>query len=189
MTLQRSLAVIPREARLVSPRLAILLTDDELVAFSAADPIYRCRRDDREGMRLAGAMLSDLKLAKVAHLATALGVSRETIHRNRKLYVKGGVAALREGPRRPKTPHKLTPPVQIRAQRCLDEGWSVSRAAKEVGLTEGTLRLAIRQGRLRRVVEPRVGRPAREQAPVPVATCSVSQRGARGRRPASTAWR
>ena len=122
MTLQRSLAVIPPDAHVVSSRLAILLTDEELVAFSAADPIYRCRRDDREGMRLAGAMLSDLKLARVTHLSAALGVSRETIYRNRKLYVKGGVEALRDGPRRAKTPHKLTPAVQVRAQRCLDEG-------------------------------------------------------------------
>ncbi len=176
MTLQRSLAVLPPEARIVSARLAILLSDEELVAFSAADPIYRCRRDDREGMRLAGAMLSDLKLAGVTPLAAALGVSRETIHRNRKLYIAGGVAALRNGPRRPKTPHKLTAPVQIRAQRCLDEGWPVSRAAKEVGLTEGALRLAIRQGRLQRRFKARVGRPARDQVPAPETTSSPSQR-------------
>jgi len=176
MTLQRSLAVIPPAARIVSPRLAILLTDEELVAFSASDPIYRCSRDDREGMRLAGAMLSDLKLAGVTALAAALGVSRETIYRNRKLYVEGGVEALREGPRRPKTPHKLTEPVQIRAQRCLDEGWTVSRAAKEVGLTEGALRLAISQGRLQRRFKARAGRPAQDHTPVPVATSSPSQR-------------
>jgi len=176
MTLQRSLAVFPPEARIVSPRLAIVLGDEELVAFSAADPIYRCRRDDREGMRLAGAMLSDLKLAGVTPLAAALGVSRETIHRNRKLYVEGGVAALRNGPRRPKTPYKLTAPVQLRAQRCLDEGWPVSRAAKEVGLTEGALRLAIRQGRLQRRFKACVGRPSRDRAPEPETTSSPSAR-------------
>jgi hypothetical protein len=175
MTLQRSLAVLPPEARIVSPRLAIALDAEELIAFSASDPIYKCRRNDREGMRLAGAMLSDLNLAGVTPLAEALGVSRETIYRNRKLYVEGGVEALRHGPRRPKTPHKLTGAVQMRAQQCLDEGWSVNRTAKEVGLTEGALRLAIRQGRLQRRFKAG-GHSAREQAPVAAATSSPSQR-------------
>lgn len=174
MTLQRSLAVLPPEARIVSPRLAIALDEEELIAFSASDPIYKCRRNDREGMRLAGAMLSDLKLAGVTALAEALGVSRETIYRNRKRYVEGGVEALRHGPRRPKTPHKLTGAVQVRAQQCLDEGWSVNRTAKEVGLTEGALRLAIRQERLQRRFKAGGGRS--EQAPVAEATSSPSRR-------------
>ena len=177
MTLQRSLGVIPPEARIVSPRLAILLDDEQLVAFSASDAIYQCRRDDREGMRLAGAMFSGLGLANVTALARALGVSRETIHRNRRLYVAGGAEALLNAPRRPKTPHKLTGAVQLRAQQCLDEGWSVNRTAKEIGLTEGALRRAIRQRRLQRRFKARRGRPARDQAPVPEEeTSSPSQR-------------
>ena len=175
MTLQRSLGVIPPEARIVSPRLAILLDDEQLVAFSASDAIYQCRRDDREGMRLAGAMFSALGLANVTALARALGVSRETIHRNRRLYVAGGAEALLNAPRRPKTPHKLTGAVQLRAQQCLDEGWSVNRTAQEVGLTEGALRRAIRQGRLHRRFKARVGRPARDHMPV-LETTSSSQR-------------
>ena len=176
MTLQRSLDVLPPEAHIVSPRLAILLDDEELTAFSAADPIYKCRRDDREGIRLAGAMFSSLGLASVTALAKALGVSRETIHRNRRLYVEGSAESLLNAPRRPKTPHKLTGAVQVRAQQCLDEGWSVNRTAKEVGLTEGALRLAIRQGRLQRRVKARAGRPACDPAPVPEETASPSQR-------------
>ena len=176
MTLQRSLGVIPPEARIVSPRLAILLDDEQLVAFSASDAIYQCRRDDREGMRLAGAMFSGLGLANVTALARALGVSRETIHRNRRLYVAGGAEALLNAPRRPKTPHKLTGAVQLRAQQCLDEGWSVNRTAQEVDLTEGALRRAIRQRRLHRRFKARVGRPARDHMPVPETTSSPSQR-------------
>ena len=121
-------------------------------------------------------MLSDLGLASVQALAKALGVSRETIYRNRRLYAEGGVEALRNGPRRPKTPHKLTEPVRLRAQRCLDEGRSVNQTAKEIGLTEGGLRLAIRQGRLQRRFKARVGRPPRGRAPEPEGVSSPSQR-------------
>lgn len=163
MAFQLSLAVPPPIARIVSPRLAILLDDQQLVAYNCADPIYVCRRDDADGIRLAAGMFSYLKLAGVQALAEALGMSRETVRRNRKLFAKGGEEAVRSLPRGPKGSHKLTGTVLSRAQRHLDRGWPVRRAAKEVGLSEGTLRRAIRQGRLRRMVEPRVGRPPRDR--------------------------
>jgi hypothetical protein len=176
MALQRSLAVVPPDAHVVSSRLAVLIDDEKLVAFSAADPIYTCRVDDHDGMRLAAGMLSRLKLAPDTALAKALGMSRETVRRNRNLLSAGGVEAVRCLPRGPKGPHKLTETVRVRAQRGLDQGWPVRRVAREVGLTEGALRGALRQGRLRRVVEARVGRPARDQAPVPETTSSPSRR-------------
>jgi len=164
MALQQTLAVLPPGARIVSPHLAIFLDDENMVAFSAADAIYTCRLDDRDGMRLAAGMLSRLKLAPDTALAEALGVSRETVRRNRQLLVEGGVEAIRSLPRGPKGPHKLTEAVRVRAQRCLDQGWPVRRAAREVGLTEGALRRALREGRLRRVVPARAGRPLRDPA-------------------------
>ena len=163
MSFQLSLAVPPPTARVVSPRLAILVDDQQMVAYNCADPIYICRRDDADGIRLAAGMLSYLKLAGVQALAEALGVNRETVRRNRKQFAKGGEQAIRSLPRGPKGPHKLTGTVLSRAQRHLDRGWPVRRTAKEVGLSEGTLRRAIRQGRLRRMVKPRVGRPPRDR--------------------------
>ena len=176
MALQRSLPVLPPDAHVVSSRLAVLIDDEKLVAFSAADPIYTCRVDDHDGMRLAAGMLSGLKLAPDTALAKALGMSRETVRRNRKLLSVGGVEAVRCQPRGPKGPHKLTETVRVQAQRGLDLGWPVRRVAREVGLTEGALRSAIRQGRLQRRFKASVGRPAREQAPVPETTSSPSQR-------------
>ena len=122
MALQQTLVIPPPAARIVSPRLAILLDEHQLVAYNGADPIYRCRRDDRDGLRLAAAMLSHLKLAPDTDLADALGINRETVRRNRKLYAEGGVEAVRTLPHGPKGPHKLTDTVQRRAQRCLDQG-------------------------------------------------------------------
>ena len=176
MALQQTLFVPPPAARIVSPRLAILFDDHQLVAYNGADPIYRCRRDDRDGLRLAAAMLSHLKLAPDTDLAEALGVSRETVRRNRKLYAEGGVEAVRTLPRGPKGPHKLTETVRRRAQCCLDQGWPVHRVAEEVGLTEGGLRRAIRQGRLHRRFKARVGRPPRDRSSYIEEVSSPSER-------------
>ncbi len=159
MALQRSLPVLPPGTRIVSSRLAVLVDDERLVAYSAADPIYTCRLDDRDGMRLAAGMLSHLRLAPDTALAEALGVNRETVRRNRKLFEQGGVEAVRSRTGGPRTPSKMKEAVRLRAQHCLDQGWSVNRTAKEVGLTEGALRYAIRQGRLRRLARAPGGRP------------------------------
>ena len=119
------------------------------MAFSAADPVHQCRRDDREGLRLMAGMLSSLKLAADTALANALGMNRETVRRNRKLFEAGGCAALRDR-RGSKGATKLTDAVCVRVQRLLDDGWSILSAAREVGVTDGTLHYAIKQGRLTR---------------------------------------
>ena len=97
MTLQRTLGVLPPDARVVSPRLAIVLTEDELIAFNGSDPIYRCRRDDSGAMRLAAVNLSNLGLAHVRDLAAAIGISRQRLYVHRKRYAEGGAATSGRG--------------------------------------------------------------------------------------------
>jgi hypothetical protein len=162
MALQTSIpAAVPPGARIVSPRLAISLDEDRLVAYSASDPVYTCSRDDQDGLRLAAGMLCHLKLAGPKAIAEALGVSRETVRRNRNLFAAGGVEAIRSQPKGPKGPRKFTEEARARAQRLLDRGWSMNRTAQEVGVSEGTLRYARRQGRLRDPVVARADRGGR----------------------------
>ena len=138
--LQRSLPVLPPGARIVSSRLAVVLDDEQLVAYSAADPIYTCRLDDRHGMRLAAGMLSQLRLAPDTALAEALEMTRETVRRNRQLLTEGGVEAVGCRAGGPREPYKMKEAVRRRAQGLLEQGGSVNRTAKEVGMTEGALR-------------------------------------------------
>ena len=160
--------MLPPDARVVSPRLAIVLTDDELIAFNSSDPIYRCPRDDAGAMRLAAVNLSNLGVAHVKDVAQAVGMSRQRLTVHRKRYAEEGAAAVVGGSRRPKTPHKLVGDTLVRAQSLLDDGWPVSRVAGEVGVRPGTVRLAIDRGRLQQRFKPRMGRPAKDRPPEPV---------------------
>ena len=121
--------------------------------FNGSGQIYTCSRDDREGMRLAAAMFSSLKLARPTALARALEMNPVTVFRSRRRLATGGVAAVRSKKPGPKRRSKLTKEVCARAQRRLDQGWSIRRAAREVGVVEGTLRHALKRGDLRRPVE------------------------------------
>ena len=150
MALQTSIpGAVPPAARILSARLAILFDEEQLIVYSAADPIYTCRRDDQDGLRLAAGMLSHLKLAKDKAIAEALGINRETVRRNRNLFLEGGVEALRSRKTGPKAAFKLTEELRLLAQDHLDEGWTIRRTARELGLSEGALRYASRQGKLK----------------------------------------
>ncbi len=143
------LPLLPPDARVVSPDLAVLLDDDHLAVFNASGTIYTCDRDDQEGLRLAAAMFTQLGLVKPTALARALKMHPATVFHYRQLFLEGGVEALQVRKRGPKGPSKLLDKGCARAQRRLDQGWSIRRAAEEVGLAEGTLRHALKRGRLR----------------------------------------
>jgi len=151
------LTLLPPDAQTISRDLAVLLDETRLVVFNASGEIYTCWRDDREGMRLAAAMFSSLKLATPTALARALEMRPETVFRHRRRFTEGGVAAVRSKKRGPKGRSKLIGEVCARAQRLLDEGWSIRRVAAEVGVVEGTLRHALKRGELRRSVGKRPG--------------------------------
>lgn len=152
------LPLLPPDARVVSPELAVLLDATQLAVFNASGQIYACSRDDREGMRLAAAMFSSLQLAKPTALARALEMHPTTVFRSRQRLSAGGVAAVRSKKRGPKGRSKLTEEVRVRAQRRLDQGGSIRRVAAEIGVVEGTLRHALKAGvlRLPRAVEPSI---------------------------------
>ena len=168
MSLQKTLDLVPPDAHIVSPHLAIVLTEEELIAFNGSDPIYRCRRDDPGAMRLAAVNLSNLGLATVRDLAAAIGMSRQRLHVHRRRYAEEGAAAVVGATRRPKTPHKLTGDVLVQAQSLLDDGWPVRRVAGQVGVHHRTVQLAIEGGRLHQRFKPRRGRPSKDRPPEPV---------------------
>ena len=149
--IQTSLGVYPAHAQQVSARLVIQQDADRLIAYVGGDPVYVCGRSDRLGRRVMAAELSRLGLARVGVLAEALGVSREFIRRNRNLLAREGIEGFtrprRSGRRRA---YKLTGSTRATVQRRLNAGWSMRRAAAEVGLSEGTIRHAVSQGQLHR---------------------------------------
>lgn len=166
MALQGSLpGAVPSNSYIASSRLAVWKDDEFFVVYSAADPIHRCRHDDADGLRLMVGLLSSLKLAPDTRLAEAFDVNRETIRRNRKLYEKRGVSGIRSQKGGPKGPTKLKGDVAARAQRCLDDGWSINRTATHVDLTEGTLRASIRRGQLQ--APPKVSLAEADSQPRP----------------------
>jgi hypothetical protein len=83
------LPVLPDEAVILSPRLAVVETAEELVFMKACGPLMSCRRCDKKAVRYIGAILMSQGLAKGKELAPVLKMHRSTLFRNQKLY-RGG---------------------------------------------------------------------------------------------------
>ena len=80
----------------------------------------------------------------------AFHVSSDSVRRWKKLLDEQGESAFFKEEARHGRPHKLLPKALIRIQGELDKGRSVNSIAKQEGLSEGAIRYAIKQGRLKK---------------------------------------
>ena len=153
MQLQHRIALLPTEAQMVSVHLAVARHDEHLTFLNASGPIFTCREDDEGARRFAAAMLTEpsLGLATPIQVAKVLGRHRSRVHEYRKRYREGGAEMLEVKRRGPRGASKLKGSQVVRAQQRLDEGQSNRKVAQLVGVSEGTIRKAIKEGRLSRV--------------------------------------
>lgn len=150
---------------MVSAHLAVIRDDGQLTFLNASGPIFTCREDDEGALRFAAVMLSDpsLGLATPIQVAKVFGRHRSRVHEYRKRYQQGGSEELEVKRRGPREASKLKGARETRAQKCLDEGQSNRKVAESVGVSEGTIRKAIKAGRLSR-------RGGLEEVAAPVST-------------------
>ena len=158
MELQHRIALLPTEAQMVSVHLAVTRHDEHLTFLNASGPIFTCREDDEGARRFAAVMLTEpsLGLATPIQVARVLGRHRSRVHEYRKRYREGGAEMLEVKRRGPRGASKLKGSQVVRAQQRLDEGQSNRKVAQLVGVSEGTIRKAIKEGRLsraKRIVE------------------------------------
>ena len=167
MQLQHRIALLPTEAEMVSVHLAVTRHDEHLTFLNASGPIFTCREDDEGARRFAAVMLTEpsLGLSTPTQVAKVLGCHRSRVHEYRQRYHEAGAEGLEVKRRGPRGASKLKGEQVTRAQQYLNEGLSNRKVAQAVGVSEGTIRKALKEGRLSRVArteEPRAS--AQERA-------------------------
>lgn len=138
----------PEGAQPVNALVAIEVKGDQVGYFAGGVPVFMHKVEDRAGARLAASQLLTLKLAKKKELAKALNVNRNTLSRRQQKMLQEGVAGLVDKTRGPKGAYKLTGEVLAQAQQCLYERKSIRQTGAAVGISEGSIRHAIKQGHL-----------------------------------------
>ena len=135
----------------LNAQLEVVRSGDQLMFWVRSGPLYSCSMEDRLSRRYAGAMLSELGLARAEELAEVLGSERSTIFRNRRVLRTQGIESLKH-PKRgpPRSEHKLIGEVREQAQQGLNEGLGQREIARRVGVSEGTIRYGLKKRTLTR---------------------------------------
>jgi transposase-like protein len=157
MPTQFHLPVPPGGAEEINAVVARVRERGQVAYFASGVPMFVHADDDLAGQRIAAVQMMALGLARQEELSAALAVNRSTLYRQRRKLTTAGVLGVVDGKRGPRGPHRFTPDKRQRVTQWLGEGMSIRQAAQQVGVTEGTIRHALRRGELR---------PAGESGPV-----------------------
>jgi len=148
MPTQFRLPTPPRGAEEINAEVAIMREGGQVAYFAAGVPVFVHAEDDPVGRRVAAAQLLELGLAQPHELSTALHVNRSTLYRQQRKLKHHGVLGVVAEKRGPRGPHRFTADKHHRVARLLAEGTSIRQAAQSVGVSEGTIRHALRRGEL-----------------------------------------
>ncbi len=163
MAIQNRLSLQPAEGTEINETVSFVNDGKTMAYFAAGIPVFAHAQDDVVGRRVAQAQIIALKLVRPSELKAAMSVGRTTLYRQQQQLKKEGVAGLINEKAGPKGPHKLKPEVLARAQKILEEGKSKRAVAEILGVSEGTIRHAVRLGWLRDGVPTApAARPPRE---------------------------
>src|SRR5437867_6550329 len=159
MPTQFHLPVQPGGAEEINAVVARVHERGQVAYFASGVPLFVHADDDPVGQRIAAVQMMALGLARQDELSAALAVNRSTLYRQHRKLTTEGVLGVVDGKRGPRGPHRFTPDKRQRVAQLLGERMSIRRAAQHVGVTEGTIRHALRRGDLRAAAEARPARP------------------------------
>jgi len=172
MPTQLQVPVQPGDAREINAVVAVVEREEQVAYFASGVPLFVHRADDLVGRRVAAVQMMQLGLAGQDELSAALHVNRTTLYRQQRKVQAHGVLGVVNGKRGPHGPHRFTADKRNQVQELLQAGVSIRQAAARVGVTEGTIRHAVRRGELRRAA-------TRRGAPMPEGPRVRSERDAR----------
>jgi transposase len=146
--LQSYIPFLPEGAEPINNHVAIYRHDEKIEFFTASGPIYSCRESDLYGLRLAQGIIVTQTATTPAEFAKALNINRTTVYRNLNKYQQDGPAALFIDKKSNRKAYKLNGKAKRQVQALLNRGYSLKAAAKQTGITEGSIRYAIKKGRI-----------------------------------------
>jgi transposase len=172
---QYQLPTQPGDGQEINTVVAMVRQREQVAYFASGVPIFVHAEDDVVGRRVVAAQLMELGLAQQDELSEALGVHRSTLYRQHRKLTSEGVLGVVDGKRGPHGPHRLTADKRQRVVHMLSEGRPVREAARQVGVTEGAIRYALRRGELLPIAEAEPARPL--QGPQARSECDAQAAG------------
>lgn len=148
--MQLLLPIFPVEVKLITPTLGVFARDGIVNYLHCGVPIYSHAAEDLNSFRYISSNFVVQGLCKKVEISRCFGVSYDSVKRNARRLAEQGERAFFGGDHRGGHCYKLVSAVLDRMQRQLDAGMSNSEIARLGGVTEGAVRYAIKQGKLKK---------------------------------------
>lgn len=147
---QLLLPIFPRDTRMITMTLGVIEREGSVFYLHSGVPIYSHEANDLTKFRYITSNLILQGLCTNQDIVDAFHVSTDSVRRWKKKLSEDGEVAFFTQEYRHGRSHKLLPDVLERIQRKLDTCQSVYSIANQEGLSEGSIRYAITQGRLKK---------------------------------------
>jgi len=148
--MQLLLPIFPPEVKLITPTLGVFARNGIVNYLHCGIPIYSHAAEDWNSFHYISSKFVLQGLCKQVEVSRCFAVSYDSVKRNTRRLAEQGERAFFGDDHRGGHCYKLVPAVLDRMQRRLDEGLSNSEIARRAGVTEGAVRYAIKQGKLKK---------------------------------------
>jgi len=147
---QLLLPIFPTSTEYLTPTLGVFCKADSVYYLHSGVPIHSHAVTDLNRFRYVTSHLLIQGLCQNVDIVRVFHVSTDSVKRWKKKLSDLGEAAFFSPVIAHNSSHKLLPDVLVRIQEKLDLGKSVNSIAKKEKISEGSIRYAIRQGRLKK---------------------------------------
>jgi transposase len=147
---QLLLPIFPGDTQMITMTLGFREQNGTVFYLHSGVPIYSHLTGELTKFRYITSNFLKQGLCTNQDIATAFQVSLDSVGRwKKKLIEEGESAFFTEGSRHGRS-HKLLPDLLARIQEKIDNGQSINSIAKGEGISEGSIRYAIKHGRLKK---------------------------------------
>lgn len=140
----------PSETRMITAYLGVKEDEGMVYYFHNGMPIYSHEKEDHNRFRYCTSNFLVQGMCKNVDIVRVFHVSTDSVRRWKKKLSEHGEAAFFSGSKSVRRSHIMTPSVLERIQHELDKGRSVNSIAKQLSVSEGTIRYSIGKGRLKK---------------------------------------
>ncbi len=148
--MQMQLPIFPPTTRLINSSVGVFEKDDFVYYLHNGSPIFCHSKTDTNNYRYITGNLVNTGLCTPIEIARTLGVSNRNIQRYAKALREKGSDWFFNRPDNRGSCHKMTDEILERAQKMIDDFYSVNDVAKLLGVTEGALRYHIKKGTIKK---------------------------------------
>ena len=137
---QLLLPLFPTDTEYLTPSLGVFKTDKSVFYLHSGVPIYSHLEEDLQNFRFITSKFLIQRLCTASDIVRLYQVSTDSVGRYKRQLEQKGEGSFFAPDSRHGHNCKMTEKVQQEAQRLLYEGHSQNSIAKQLGLSEGTIR-------------------------------------------------